>query len=98
MQVWNETFAKWLGPIPAAMHGPCCAEFVVSRERIMAHPRYSAHDLIASLYVQKESHQICKSAAKPILDRCLLTVLWTPKLGAWGFCSVYAEASCPQRW
>ena len=53
MQVWNETFAKWLGPIPAAMHGPCCAEFIVSRERIMAHPRYSAHDLIASLYVHK---------------------------------------------
>ncbi len=43
MQVWNETFAKWLGPIPAAMHGPCCAEFIVSRERIMAHPRYTAH-------------------------------------------------------
>lgn len=45
LQVWNETFAKWLGPIPEAMHGPCCAEFIVSRERIMAHPRYSAHTL-----------------------------------------------------
>lgn len=38
-QVWNETFAKWLGPLPEALHGPCCAEFIVSRERIEAHPR-----------------------------------------------------------
>ena len=39
MQVWSETFEKWLGPIPKALHGPCCAEFIVSRERIEAHPR-----------------------------------------------------------
>ena len=39
LQVWNETFEKWLGPIPKALHGPCCAEFIVSRERIEAHPR-----------------------------------------------------------
>ena len=38
-QVWNETLAKWLGPLPEALHGPCCAEFIVSRERIEAHPR-----------------------------------------------------------
>ncbi|CAK0786391.1 hypothetical protein CVIRNUC_009604 [Coccomyxa viridis] len=38
-EVWSETFEKWLGPIPKALHGPCCAEFIVSRERIEAHPR-----------------------------------------------------------
>ena len=39
LQVWSETFEKWLGPIPKALHGPCCAEFIVSRDRIEAHPR-----------------------------------------------------------
>ena len=39
LQVWSETFEKWLGPIPKELHGPCCAEFIVSRDRIEAHPR-----------------------------------------------------------
>lgn len=38
-QVWDQTFAEELGPMPHVIHGPCCAEFIVSRERIEAHPR-----------------------------------------------------------
>ena len=48
LQVWSETFEKWLGPIPKALHGPCCAEFIVSRERIEAHPRCSSHFTVSA--------------------------------------------------
>lgn len=38
-QVWDQTFEEELGTMPHIIHGPCCAEFIVSRERIEAHPR-----------------------------------------------------------
>ncbi|KAK9919029.1 hypothetical protein WJX75_008842 [Coccomyxa subellipsoidea] len=38
-EVWDQTFADELGVMPHIIHGPCCAEFIVSRERIEAHPR-----------------------------------------------------------
>ncbi|CAL8463939.1 g3474 [Coccomyxa elongata] len=38
-EVWDQTFEQELGPMPHTIHGPCCAEFIVSRERIEAHPR-----------------------------------------------------------
>jgi hypothetical protein len=39
VQVWEQTFEAELGPLPPLIHGPCCAEFLVSRDRIRAHPR-----------------------------------------------------------
>ena len=39
VQVWDQVYAQEMGPIPPVIHSPCCAEFVVSRERILAHPR-----------------------------------------------------------
>jgi hypothetical protein len=39
LQVWGQTFEAELGPLPPVIHGPCCAEFLVSRERIRARPR-----------------------------------------------------------
>lgn len=36
--VWQELFAKSLGPLPEYVHSPCCAEFVVSKERIQSRP------------------------------------------------------------
>ena len=41
-QVWDQVYAQELGPLPPAIHSPCCAEFVVSRDRILAHPRRAA--------------------------------------------------------
>ena len=37
-QVWDQTFHHELGPPPKELHAPCCAEFVVSDQRILAHP------------------------------------------------------------
>ena len=39
MQVWEQTFEGELGALPPVIHGPCCAEFIVSRDRIRARPR-----------------------------------------------------------
>lgn len=36
--VWQELFAKTLGPLPEYVHSPCCAEFVVAKERIQSRP------------------------------------------------------------
>lgn len=30
---------KELGPAPPELHAPCCAEFIVARDRILRHPR-----------------------------------------------------------
>lgn len=40
VQVWNQTFRGELGPLPAIIKAPCCAEFMVSRDRIRAHSRW----------------------------------------------------------
>ena len=39
MQVWDSLFGEGLGPAPEELYAPCCAEFMVSRERIRRHPR-----------------------------------------------------------
>ena len=36
--VWKELFEGPIGPMPQYVHSPCCAEFVVSRQRIQARP------------------------------------------------------------
>ena len=36
--VWRELFEGPIGPMPQYVHSPCCAEFVVSRQRIQARP------------------------------------------------------------
>lgn len=36
--VWEELFVSTLGPLPEYVHAPCCAEFVVSKKRILARP------------------------------------------------------------
>lgn len=36
--VWKELFEGPIGPLPQYVHSPCCAEFVVSRQRIQARP------------------------------------------------------------
>ncbi|MCJ1241639.1 hypothetical protein MMC14_009645 [Varicellaria rhodocarpa] len=36
--VWHELFEGPIGPVPQYVHSPCCAEFVVSKERIHARP------------------------------------------------------------
>ena len=33
-------FEAELGRMPPVLHGPCCAEFLVKRERVLAHPRH----------------------------------------------------------
>jgi hypothetical protein len=38
-QTWDQNFGPFLGPLPPVIRSPCCGEFVVARERIMAHPR-----------------------------------------------------------
>lgn len=35
---WERLFQKWLGDAPAAVNAPCCAEFMVKRERVLARP------------------------------------------------------------
>ena len=39
LQVWNQVFEAELGALPELLTGPCCAEFMVSRDRIRAHSR-----------------------------------------------------------
>ena len=36
--VWQELFEGSIGSVPQYVHSPCCAEFVVSKERIQARP------------------------------------------------------------
>ena len=36
--MWHELFSQELGPLPEHVHAPCCAEFLVSKQRIQAHP------------------------------------------------------------
>ena len=36
--VWQELFEGSVGSVPQYVHSPCCAEFVVSKERIQARP------------------------------------------------------------
>ena len=38
-QVWPEVYEAELGELPAELKAPCCAEFMVARERVLAHPR-----------------------------------------------------------
>jgi hypothetical protein len=38
-QAWTEAFGTELGPVPKLVHAPCCAEFIVKRERILMRPR-----------------------------------------------------------
>jgi len=37
-EVWDELFVGPIGPMPQYVHSPCCAEFVVSKQRIQARP------------------------------------------------------------
>lgn len=37
-EVWQELFETPIGPMPQYVHSPCCAEFLVSKERIQARP------------------------------------------------------------
>ena len=37
--MWNQTFLQEMGPPPKELFAPCCAEFLVARERILRHPR-----------------------------------------------------------
>ena len=38
-QMWDQVFQGALGALPAVVHSPCCAEFVVSRARILQRSR-----------------------------------------------------------
>jgi hypothetical protein len=38
LQNWKMLFQQELGDAPPLLTGPCCAEFMVSRERILRHP------------------------------------------------------------
>lgn len=40
VQVWGQLFEQDFGALPELITGPCCAEFMVSRERILSHSRY----------------------------------------------------------
>lgn len=37
-EVWDELFSSPIGPLPQYVHSPCCAEFLVSKQRIHARP------------------------------------------------------------
>ena len=39
LQVWTDLYEAELGDLPSELQAPCCAEFIVSRERILAHSR-----------------------------------------------------------
>lgn len=39
LQVWPELFASELGEVPTDLSAPCCAEFIVNRDRVLAHPK-----------------------------------------------------------
>lgn len=36
---WEDAFAGALGPLPEEVTSPCCSEFLVHRNRILARPR-----------------------------------------------------------
>ena len=38
-QMWGLLFEQELGPMPEYVHAPCCAEFVVSAERVRKHSK-----------------------------------------------------------
>ena len=37
-RLWDSAFAGALGPLPSVITSPCCSEFMVSRQRILARP------------------------------------------------------------
>ena len=37
-QLWGLLFERELGPLPEWVHSPCCAEFVVSKQRVRQRP------------------------------------------------------------
>eukprot|EP00884_Botryococcus_braunii_P021106 jgi/Botrbrau1/767/Bobra.0181s0023.2 len=39
ISVWPQLYEEELGPAPPILTAPCCAEFMVSRDRILAHPK-----------------------------------------------------------
>eukprot|EP00884_Botryococcus_braunii_P021084 jgi/Botrbrau1/765/Bobra.0181s0022.2 len=39
ISVWPQMYEEELGPPPPILAAPCCAEFMVSRDRILAHPK-----------------------------------------------------------
>ena len=39
MQVWPDVFQAEFGDVPEQLHAPCCAEFMVSKDRILAHSK-----------------------------------------------------------
>lgn len=39
LQVWPYVYEAEMGELPDELKAPCCAEFMVVRERILAHPR-----------------------------------------------------------
>ena len=50
---WDDAFLGALGPVPKALHSPCCSEFVVSRERIQARPKaFYIHVRWAAMFAQ----------------------------------------------
>ena len=38
-QVWPDVFEAAFGEIPEELHAPCCAEFMVAKERILGHSK-----------------------------------------------------------
>ena len=38
-EVWQTLMASEFGPLPRFVHAPCCAEMLVSKQRILAHPK-----------------------------------------------------------
>ena len=53
MQNWKLLFERELGKAPSLLGGPCCAEFMVSRERILKHP-LSFYKLLRNWIVEVE--------------------------------------------
>ena len=39
LQMWDDVMAAELGPLPARLSAPCCGNFMVSRDRILKHPK-----------------------------------------------------------
>ena len=38
-EVWHTLMEPEFGPLPRFVHAPCCAEMLVSKQRILAHPK-----------------------------------------------------------
>lgn len=38
-EVWHTLMESEFGPLPRLVHAPCCAEMLVSKQRILAHPK-----------------------------------------------------------